>query len=130
VSVARKVSADPKKRAARMIIAELRILEVAANLPADNGFPASSRVGETCAVIMNLDSGYPFDLGRLKGLLTATLGGGIASTEAEWLDVAAKATEPPGHALAGQRVRVTAGRKTTEKGVKIVPVTFAPIPAA
>lgn len=129
VTVARKVSQDPKKKSARMIVGELRIVEVLAALPADGEFAASKCAGEVCAVICNLDSAYPsLDMGRLRGLIEAAAGKPADTSDAGWGAYAAKVTEPPGTALATARVIVQAGKTRTRAGKAISPLTFSAAP--
>lgn len=115
----------------RVVITECRVHEVILALPAEDGFAASNRVGETVSVFVDLDSEFPdMDLGKLKGQLVAVLGDGIASTDAEWSDLAAKVCTPPGHALAGERMMITATRTTTKGGRKIASLVFSAAPSA
>lgn len=129
VSAVGTTSKDPKKKGARLVIIELRVVETLVSLPAGDGYAASNRPGEICSVVCNLDSLYPsMDLGRLKGFLGAVLGDDAASDDDGWAAVAAKVLAPPGHALAGQRVVVSATRKTTQARKQIVATTFRAAP--
>lgn len=136
VSLSRMVSKDPKKKNARIIVGDLRVVEVIASLPADGDFGPSKVVGEVCAFYANLDSAYPsMDLGKVRGLIEAAAGPpedtstGAPST-AGWASHAARATEPPGTALAGARVIVQAGKTRTKAGKPIVTTTFSAAPDA
>lgn len=130
VSISRKVSSDPKKKNARMVIGELRVVKVLAALPADGEYAASKHVGEVCAVICNLDSAYPaLDLGRLRGMIEAAAGPPDDTSEAGWIAHATAATEPPGTLLAGAQIVVTVSKTRTRAGKAICPVTFSAAPA-
>lgn len=133
VSISRKISSDPKKKSAPMIIAELRVVEVLVGRAGTATHPPSNGVGEVCAVIVNLAGAYPsLELGKLKGVLQAILGAEAATTDEEWIALAVAMTEPPGQKLAGQRlvVRGTPKATPTRSGVYITTLTFAPAPVS
>lgn len=134
VMVTRKVGGNNTNKGHKLIVAELKILEVLVALPADANYGATKRVGEVCGVVCDLNSAFPYlDMGRLKGLLDAAHGPpdpeihGVG--DAGWMKLAAAVTEPPGTALADMEVLVTATKKTTTKGKHISPVTFSAAPA-
>lgn len=147
LSIVAKVSANPAKKSARMVIAEFRVVEVLTLFEAAEGtLAASNKVGETCAVIVNLDGQYPsLEMGKLKGILAAafgqlsddeirdlakSLGKDAPEGTDPWAALAAGVTEPPGHVLAGTKIRVDGGVTTTRSGTKIVVPRFAAAPAA
>ena len=133
VSITRKISSDPKKRGAPMIIAELRVVEALVARAATANHPPSNATGEVCAVIVNLAGAYPsLELGKLKGILQAILGAEAATTDDEWIALATQVTEPPGQMLAGQRliVRGTPKPTPTKGGFYITTLTFAPAPVS
>lgn len=127
VTLTRRVSSDPKKREARMIIAELRVVEV---VRVDE-IAAPHRVGEICSVAVNLDGAYPsMERGKLKGILSALLGADAASDAAGWEELAWKVTTPPGTILAGARLLVSGRTVTTRAGKQICGLHFLPPPPA
>lgn len=131
--ITRKISEDPDKRNARMVIAEFRVREVVRGFEASEAGLGSHEPGETVGSVFMIDdpSIGKLHLGKLKSLIAACLGDiSDVDTDAKWKALAGKVTTPPGEMLAGSLIWVDCSNPhVTKKNRKtIYPAVYASLP--
>lgn len=147
VRITKKISEDPAKKGARLVIAEFRIVETVSDYPGSGGEPGSQRPGETAAAMFDMSSTYKSrEMFKLRSLISAALGDltepiaaaaakiradnpaldEAASIDAAWGNLAARVTSDAGEMLAGSRVAVDASSPYTTRDKKVIyPARFA-----
>lgn len=125
-------SKKPGKKGNEMFVLELTILEVLAAYEGDQVYGPSNRAGELCAVIHDVTKNEEIALGNIKNLLVSCAQSADPEfheqdlTPDEWEETLSEAVEEPGTRLAGTRLVLTAGKRTTVEGNPFTTTTFGP----
>lgn len=146
VRISRQLSKNAEKEGTRQTIVEMRVTNVITSVPATADYPASNRVGELVALVVEHTTSFAAQaaLARFKQILAAALGFdsklaevpaevckdvGIPEGPTSWAALATKAGEGSGDLLAGSPVRaVCTPTTTTRSKKKIVATRFTAIP--